>query len=758
MSLLRMALAAMRKTPASTSSSGAAAAQTSSVGQRGIQESIEGITKLDRGIIVPDIDTPPPLPSAAAASVRRSGVRDVGGFISPVEDVDKSGVGSLADILTMSKLTDPDKIRSKKEAAEAAKYLLTMKMGKAIESAEALGSLRDLPEYMRENSTGALDPMENAIGNLFLKLFGDPESTGEYGYPLAYRAELRNMSGEFKEGLGGLGSAWQGGGEYSSFGPVFEQAYRHYVKQNAVPGTKEEWNRIFSSNIDPNSMGDWDGYMIDQPELIKRMMYPLMKALDLFQVIGPNRIYPKRKVVMDEEGLPLPDISVKDMTQSERQAYNTMKYEAESGNEYLTLEGLSKDGENYISVDVAFPDFRPTWDEGKGAWNIGEDFGSKLSDEQLEKYIKWQEGDDVITVRNWEFNEETSVNVASRRDYWATEIDEEITSAVERFNKNEIIQESAETDILGAYDRMIEPDYFSDSFSVKLNYELDMMDLLGKSKIAGKTLDGDMKTLYFSDVYRVVEGGLKKSLRVDEIMGGNTAPGDMLNPKFLSADDVGKLSNVDVETAVNPMFTGQLDVMKDKPESSYFDLVETLGQQETSALFQRLGITGHRYLAEDLFMATQRRELDNIGINPWITNSKETLYYNDGDRLKYASPEVRALIADPVRSAPFRMAVLYNTNFRSELKRAIARKPAWAVDRAEKSLPAWKALSGESVEDKFWREGEELGYTDEWKAKADEWEEHQIDIEKANRKTEGMTGQDYHDWATEGMDDGDPGD
>jgi hypothetical protein len=470
---------------------------------------------------------------------------------------------------------------------------------------------------------------------------------------------------------------------------------------------------------------------------------------------------------MDEEGLPLPDTSVKDMTQSERQAYNTMKYEAESGNEYLTLEGLSKDGENYISVDVAFPDFRPKWDEGKGAWNIGEDFGSKLSDEQLEKYIKWQEGDDVITVRNWEFNERNSVNVAPQRDNWATEIDEEIRLAEEKFTKNQIIQESAETDILGAYERMIKPDYFSDSFSVKLNYELDMMDdLIGKkptesssfldflnvpTQSTGKTLDGDMKTLYFSDVYRKVEAGLKKSLRIDEIMGGYTAPGDMLNPKFLSDEDVKALSNVDVETAANPNFTAHLDVMEDKPESSYFDLVETLGQQETSALFQRLGITGHKYLAEDLFIATQRRQLERMGIDPWDTDHKETLYFNEGDRLKHASPEVRALIADPVRSAPFRMGVLYNTNSRSELKRAIARSPAWdksdiigtefawGKERTKKPLPAWKAISGESIEDKHLREGDELGYTDEWQARQDEWDDYVRGIDEAESREKALS-------------------
>jgi hypothetical protein len=140
-----------------------------------------------------------------------------------------------------------------------------------------------------------------------------------------------------------------------------------------------------------------------------------------------------------------------------------------------------------------------------------------------------------------------------------------------------------------------------------------------------------------------------------------------------------------------------------------------------------------------------------MGIDPWDTDHKETLYFNEGDRLKHASPEVRALIADPVRSAPFRMGVLYNTNSRSELKRAIARSPAWdksdiigtefawGKERTKKPLPAWKAISGESIEDKHLREGDELGYTDEWQARQDEWDDYVRGIDEAESREKALS-------------------
>lgn len=666
MSLLRMALAAMRKTPPSRGMNAAAASQSEAVRQRSIMDIFNQWSGVSTG------------PSASV------------GRVSPVPDAIRP--------LNLLAAIDP-KRAARREAGSA-----TAEEQAEEEIARELWD--DLPDFLKIDAVGpGLSTEERVRGSVNALLYRDSGAEGAGGSlrPLNNNELLKGMGhkgpvayNERVEGGvggagGGLGGNLQGFGKYLSFSDLYRKSYDALMEFFAVDRSGKKISTMFSTRkLVPETTGHWDAYMVDQPEFVKRQMYLIVKALDQFKDWQPNRIYAKEYFgptapgFSEARGHPYGEYvegfalkrkirSSKSMdeTLTEAQLRNLKKYDLGSGEQVLSFEGLSKNGEDYISVDLIIPDFRVKWNSELGGWDIGEYYGKDFTD----KWTEWSKIPNRLTVQKWKFNEKNTLNTPATRSQWAAEISDE-----RDWLEGQLVD-----------DRLIEPRPLDEYTEIPLNYDVDMTDMFYKrpprySNIKGGILQpmkgmetppfeknlNDMKTMYYSDVYRIIQDTFEKTLKVGdpwELAAKN-------KPDIIGVGDeryMRSAAGIKLEEDVLAQGTYQSGVVSD-PQANQIMAIRVAGK-ETTAIFKRLGIPNHQYLSESFFMDT---EMANTNFLFEPSNYKhgggravaDWLYNIASDRLRNISPEVRELMSDPNALDAYKLSVVYDDKIIDQLESA----------------------------------------------------------------------------------------
>tara|TARA_R110000824_G_scaffold393180_1_gene592021 strand:- start:450 stop:2702 length:2253 start_codon:yes stop_codon:yes gene_type:complete len=631
--------------------SGAAAAQSNALLQKVIREEIETI--------------PSETFSGASASVRRG---------APVDD---ESLPNIIDLLTVHPSSeakrdamrgysydDPppnlvgeelarfrDEIRDKSTARSNLAMSLTDE-----EKNQLYEQFDDLPDFAKDNPLGGagLGAEERARENIYSTFFRDPVAEGLSG-PVGFRSGVEGGVGSAGEGVGGT---FQGSGFYVSMANLYRKAYAEMFNSFAKDVGGVQINTKFAVDLNPESTAHWDAYLVDQPELVKRQLYGISKALFQFRDWQPSRVYPAKMYSGEKygglrtSGMESPEEFEKII--SDAQLANQAKYDLSEGEQILTFEGLSRNGEDYISVDLIIPDFRPKWDSLRGGWISGledakkavglfrgRDLAERITKEDIRSYTDWAEGENTLTVQKWGWEPDNTLNNPVTRSQWADEVADEMDG------------------ILGAddaYDRMIRPTEMDEFTEIPLNYDIDMVDIGGR---ATKKNVNDMKTMYYSDVYRILEDTLEKTFKSgskEELVG-------RINPKFRTKEGMG---------AEDAMFSGVDDEMDD----AFTDAVKRLAPEETTAILKRFGISSHEYLSEALFMDTEDAskllfDTTSEGHRGFLNKSPEDFLYHIGsDRLNNAHPVARRIISDPQMADAHKLGVIYDDKWAKSLESA----------------------------------------------------------------------------------------
>ena len=683
MSLLRMALAAARKTPESRGMNAAAASQSEAVRQRGIMDIFNQWSEASAG---------------ASASAGR---------VSPVPDAIRP--------LNLLAAIDPKRL-ARREAGSP--------------TAEDQALWDDIPYFLKIDAVGpGLSNEERVRGSVNALLFRDSGAEGAGGSlrPLANEELLKGMGhkgpvayNERVEGGvgsigGGLGGNLQGFGKYLSFADLYRKSYDALMEFFAVERSGKKISTMFSTRkLVPETTGHWDAYMVDQPEFVKRQMYGIVKALDQFKDWQPNRIYAKEYYGATKPGFAkargLPHRQVeqgfalkrkvrssksRDETLTEAQLRNFKKYDLGSGEQVLSFEGLSKNGEDYISVDLIIPDFRVKWNSELGGWDIGEYYGKDFTD----KWTEWSKIPNRLTVQKWGFNERNTLNNPATRSEWAAEISDERDWV---------------DDVIAVDDRLKEPDPFGEYTEIPLNYDVDMTDLFYKRPPRYDNMGiirpmkgmetppfeknlNDMKTMYYSDVYRILQDTFEKTLKADDPweLAAKDKPDFVgfggTNPRYQRSAAGIKLEKDVLAEGTPSQFD---DVIRDVDAREKMAI--RIAGKETTAIFKRLGIPNHQYLSESFFMDTERANT-NFLFEP--SNYKhgggravaDWLYNIASDRLRNISPEVREVMSDPNALDAYKMSVVYDDKIIDQLESAAINFDF--EDLSEEETAYWMAKS-----------------------------------------------------------------
>ena len=663
MSLLKLALAAARKTGASKSNSVAAATQSNDLIQKVIRENIEAI--------------PSETISGASVSVRRG------------DPIDREGGASILDILAVhpSNAAKRDSMMRSASGGPPPRATIEEK-NRWMDEADAIDKAKidlqssmtndergmvedqwfDLPDYARDNPLGpsGLSVEELARQNINATWFRDPVAEGLSGRG-GFRSGVEGGAGGEGEGLGGT---FQGSGFYVSMSNIFKNAYDTMFNTYAKNSGGKQINTKYSVDLNPESTALWDAYLVDQPELVKRQLHGIAKALFQFRNWQPSRVYPAKFV----DGLPYQHSSDSlrnlsgfespeefDKILSDAQLANQKKYNLSEGEQVLTFEGLSRNGEDYISVDLVIPDFRPKWDSLEGGWTSGledakksvglsnvteKDIASGITRKDIASYADWAEKENTLTVSKWGWDLDNTLNTPVTKNRWA----DEVTDSMDSIDGVE-----------DAYARMIEPD-FDEYTDIPLNYDLDMTEIGGR--VTKKNVN-DMKTMYYSDIYRILQDTLEKTF-MDE---GKDVLQGRINPKFRTKEGM---------KAEDRMFRGNESDMN----QAFMRSVAILAPEETTAIMNRFGISNHEYLSEALFLDTEHRDVQKLfevtSDMYRATNRIEDQLYNIGsDRLNNASNEARQIISDPQMADAQKLGVIYDDKYGESIESAVIDMSHW---------------------------------------------------------------------------------
>jgi len=201
--------------------------------------------------------------------------------------------------------------------------------------------------------------------------------------------------------------------------------------------------------------------------------------------------------------------------------------------------------------------------------------------------------------------------------------------------------------------------------------------------------------MYYSDVYRIIQDTFEKTLKADDPW--ELAAKD--KPNIIGVGDeryMRSAAGIKLEEDVLAQGTpAQIGVVRD-PHAHQKMAIRVAGK-ETTAIFKRLGIPNHQYLSESFFMDTERANT-NFLFEP--SNYKhgggeavaDWLYNIASDRLKYATAEVRAIIADKQRAQAYMMGVVYDDKLLPQLEKAA--KDFSFDDLSDEDMADWMGYFG----------------------------------------------------------------